>query len=289
MMGTVTSPKGLPSTNALRARSIASRLESRRHAGRHDGTDTGAAEPVDRRARFIQRAIDAQVRKPASGAATEHEADGAPGNDPCEAIEIALHAGTDVQVKIQLARREPRRRARQRFAMLLVPQHQCPACNGGTGLVERLHFPGARRGIVTGLADQQDEVRVVQRHFGEDGVRRIRHVHDEAMLVLLDGQPVDHRRRKVLVTRSRQLRCARITQRRRGQDAGGAEPCSAPPSFAASASAVMHRTQWHQRDRFQVTADVRDAGGAIAQPSGDAPRDVAREVRSLAREPVERC
>ncbi len=171
--------------------------------------------------------------------------------------------------------------------MLLVPQHQGPARNGGTGRVERLHFPGSRRGIVAGLADQQDQVRVVERHLGEDGVGRIRHEHDEAMLVLLDRQPVDHRGRKVLVTRGWQLGCTRIAQRRCRQDAGGAEHLQRTAEFRGQRLGHVHRTQWHQCDRLQVAPEVRDASGAIAQPSSDAARDVTREIRSLQREPVE--
>ena len=89
----------------------------------------------------MQRAIDAQVRKPTRGATTKHEADGAPGDNAGQAVKVALDAGTNVQMKIQFAWRQPRSRSRQRLAVLLVPQHQRTTCDGGLGLIECLPFP----------------------------------------------------------------------------------------------------------------------------------------------------
>ena len=140
---------------------------------------------------------------------------------------------------------------------------------------------------IVGFADEQDQVGVVQSHVGENFVGGIGDVDDEAMLVFLDREPVDHRGRQAFVARRGQRGRAGLAQRRGGQ-AGRPERLQHGAQLRRHCRHRVHRAERQQRNGLQRPTDVRNARGAIAQATGDAPGDVPGEFRPLSCEPVER-
>ncbi len=156
MIGTVTSPNGLPSTKALRARCDRCRPDrARRPAGGHHRADAGAAEPVDRRcpascnARYTPRCAKPRAAPPPSTRPTA-----LPGERP--ARRARRSPGTSVahvQVEIESCAASSHGAVPwMRLAAPAVTQHQRPARHGGIGGFECASFPfgPARRFVATG-------------------------------------------------------------------------------------------------------------------------------------------
>ena len=195
MIGNVMSPNGLPATNATRARSIAiCGLETGGHAGGHDGADARAAEPVDAAcpascsARYTPRCAKPRAAPPPSTRPTARARDHAR-----QSVEVVGHPGAQVQVEIEPSVLEPGRRAFESLGSAVVAQHERTSRHRARPRFRTPRVPRAVRAGRRSPAPPAGSGRRGAARCRRTTSPRIAHVEHEAMLVLLDREPVDHR------------------------------------------------------------------------------------------------
>ena len=163
--GSVRSPNGLPSTNAARARAIASSGgRSRAMAARHHRADARATDPIDRQCRpRVIALVDAEVREAAGRAAAEHQSERGAVEDARQSREVRRarrragaggNPGCVRRSQAPVPAGASRAAGMQRARVPAGPRARAAASS-------RRRLPGAARGIARlASRDQQHEVGV---------------------------------------------------------------------------------------------------------------------------------
>ena len=138
-------------------------IERSRHGNAHHRADAGTADPVNRDAGFVQRAIDAKVGETAGGATAEHDAERLPGQHARQSLQVIGDARAQVQVIVEPPLAQPARGARQQCRAAVMGKQQRTPRRRFPCVAEQRLFPGTRRRIAARRRGQQDLVGMTQR------------------------------------------------------------------------------------------------------------------------------